>query len=155
MNPTCRGRRTGREREGLTRAVRPDREGTLMNIPQELYYSREHEWCWVEGEMATIGITDFAQSELGDVVFLELPEVGASTSAGDEFGTIEAVKAVSELFCPVSGEVTEINDKLENDPAIINQSPYDDGWMIKLKLANPDELSGLMDAAGYKDMIGA
>ncbi len=126
-----------------------------MEAPDDLKYSKEHEWVRIEGDTGVIGISDYAQGELGDVVYVELPEIGKELKSGDPFGTIEAVKAVSELFCPVSGEVTEVNDKLEGDPALINQTPYGDGWMIKLKLANPDELSGLMDAAGYKDMIGA
>jgi glycine cleavage system H protein len=126
-----------------------------MEAPDDLKYSKEHEWVRVDGDIGVIGISDYAQGELGDVVYVELPEIGQELKCGNPFGTIEAVKAVSELFCPVSGEVIEVNDKLEGDPALINQSPYGDGWMIKLKLANPDELSGLMDAAGYKDMIGA
>ncbi|MCK4656667.1 MAG: glycine cleavage system protein GcvH [candidate division Zixibacteria bacterium] len=126
-----------------------------MEVPDDLKYSKEHEWIRVDGDIGVIGISDYAQGELGDVVYVELPEIGKELKSGDPFGTIEAVKAVSELFCPVSGEVTEVNEKLEGDPALINQTPYGDGWMIKLKLANPDELSGLMDAAGYKDMIGA
>lgn len=126
-----------------------------MEAPDDLKYSKEHEWVRVDGDIGVIGISDYAQSELDDVVYVELPEIGQELKSGDPFGTIEAVKAVSELLCPVSGEVTEINDKLESDPALINKYPYGDGWMIKLKLANPDELSGLMDAAGYKDMIGA
>ncbi len=126
-----------------------------MEAPDDLKYSKEHEWVRVEGDTGVIGISDYAQGELGDVVYVELPEIGKELKSGDPFGTIEAVKAVSELFCPVSGEVIEVNGKLEGDPALINQTPYGDGWMIKLKLANPDELSVLMDAAGYKDMIGA
>ena len=126
-----------------------------MEAPDDLKYSKEHEWVRIEGDTGVIGISDYAQGELGDVVYVELPEIGKELKSGDPFGTIEAVKAVSELFCPVSGEVIEVNGKLEGDPALINQTPYGDGWMIKLKLANPDELSVLMDAAGYKDMIGA
>lgn len=126
-----------------------------MEAPDDLKYSKEHEWVRVDGDIGVIGISDYAQGELGDVVYVELPEIGQELKSGDPFGTIEAVKAVSELLCPVSGEVTEINDKLESDPALINKYPYGDGWMIKLKLANPDELTGLMDAAGYKDIVGA
>ncbi len=125
-----------------------------MDTPEELKYSKDHEWIRVEGDVCTIGITDYAQGELGDVVYVEMPETGSSISKGESFGTIEAVKAVSEVYSPVSGEVVEINDKLEGEPALVNQSPYGDGWMIKLKLTNPDELSDLMDAAAYKEMIG-
>ncbi len=125
-----------------------------MDTPDGLKYSKDHEWVRVEGDIGTIGITDFAQGELGDVVYVELPEAGKTISKGESFGTIEAVKAVSELYSPVSGEVVEINDKLEGDPALVNQSPYDDGWMVKLKLADPGELSDLMEAAAYKEMVG-
>ena len=125
-----------------------------MDTPEELKYSKDHEWIRVNGDVGTIGITDYAQGELGDVVYVEMPETGSSISKGESFGTIEAVKAVSEVYSPVSGEVVEINDKLEGEPALVNQSPYGDGWMIKLKLTNPDELSDLMDAAAYKEMIG-
>ncbi len=126
-----------------------------MEAPDDLRYSREHEWIRTDGDVGVIGITDYAQSELGDVVYVELPEIGRKISKGEAFGTIEAVKAVSELYCPVSGEVKEVNDKLEGDPALVNQKPYGDGWMIKLALSNPDELSDLMEAGDYKDMIGA
>jgi glycine cleavage system H protein len=126
-----------------------------MEAPDDLKYSKEHEWIRVDGDTGVVGITDYAQSELGDVVYVELPQVGQELTGGEPFGTIEAVKAVSELYSPASGEVVEINDKLEGDPALVNQSPYGDGWMIKLKMKSPDDLSGLMDAAGYKDMIGA
>jgi len=125
-----------------------------MDTPEELKYSKDHEWIRIEGDTATIGITDYAQGELGDVVYVEMPEAGSSISKGESFGTIEAVKAVSELYSPISGEVVEINDKLEGEPALVNQSPYGDGWMIKLKLSNPDELSDLMDALAYKEMVG-
>lgn len=126
-----------------------------MDTPDNLKYSKEHEWVKVEGDTAIIGITDYAQGELGDVVYVELPEVGAEVSAGETFGTIEAVKAVSELYSPISGEVLEINSGLEDEPAAVNQSPYDDGWMIKVKMSDSKELDDLLDAAGYKDMIGA
>jgi len=126
-----------------------------MEAPDDLKYSKEHEWIRVDGDTGVVGITDYAQSELGDVVYVELPQIGQELTSGEPFGTIEAVKAVSELYSPASGEVVEINDKLEGDPALVNQSPYGDGWMIRLKLKSPDDLSGLMDAAGYKSMIGA
>ncbi len=124
-----------------------------MDFPQELKYSKEHEWIKVEGDTATIGITDYAQNELGDVVFVELPESGESFKKNEAFGTIEAVKAVSELYVPVSGEVVEINEKLEDDAALVNSSPYGDGWMIKVKLSDQGELDELMDAGAYKEMV--
>jgi len=126
-----------------------------MDTPDGLKYSKEHEWVKVEGDTATIGITDYAQGELGDVVYVEMPEVGASFSAGETFGTIEAVKAVSELYSPISGEVVEINSSLEDEPALVNQSPYEDGWMIKIKMSDAGELDELLDTNAYKDMIGA
>jgi glycine cleavage system H protein len=126
-----------------------------MEVPDDLRYSKEHEWARVDGDSAEVGITDYAQSELGDIVYVELPQIGQELKKGEAFGTIEAVKAVSELFCPVSGEVAAINDKLEGDPALVNQSPYADGWMIKVTLTNPDEVTEMMDAAAYKEMTGA
>jgi glycine cleavage system H protein len=125
-----------------------------MNIPSELKYTKDHEWCRIEGDGAVVGITDFAQSELGDVVFLELPESGASAAAGKEFGTIEAVKAVSELFAPVSGKIFEVNTAVADTPETVNQDPYGDGWMIKIKLSDPAEVGGLLDAAAYNRLIG-
>lgn len=124
-----------------------------MDFPQDLRYSKEHEWIKVEGDTATIGITDYAQNELGDVVFVEMPEVGDSFKKSEAFGTIEAVKAVSELYVPISGEVVEINEKLEDDAALVNNSPYGDGWMIKIKLADTGELDDLMDSGAYKEMV--
>jgi len=126
-----------------------------MDTPTELKYSKDHEWVKLEGDTGIIGITDYAQGELGDVVFVELPEVGAELKQGESFGTIEAVKAVSDMYSPVSCEVIEVNDQLEGDPALVNQSPYADGWMIKVKLTDPGELDELMDADAYKEMIGA
>jgi glycine cleavage system H protein len=125
-----------------------------MNIPSELKYTKDHEWCRIEGDVAVVGITDFAQSELGDVVFLELPESGASAAAGKEFGTIEAVKAVSELFAPVSGKIFEVNTAVADTPETVNQDPYGDGWMIKIKLSDPAEVDRLLDAAAYNQLIG-
>ncbi len=125
-----------------------------MELPQDLSYSSEHEWCRVDGDVAVLGITDFAQGELGDVVFLELPEVGDTISAGGEFGTIEAVKAVAELFAPVSGEVVEINGAAVDSPETVNEQPYGDGWMIKVKMSDLSELENLMDAAAYEAMVG-
>jgi glycine cleavage system H protein len=125
-----------------------------MNFPKDLFYSSEHEWCRVEDDMAVIGITDFAQSELGDVVFLELPEVGSVTTAGEEFGTIEAVKAVVELFAPVSGEVVDVNGEVADSPETVNDDPYGAGWMIKVKLSDPSELDKLLNSGTYEELIG-
>ena len=124
-----------------------------MNIPTELKYTNEHEWIRTEGNTATIGITDWAQSELGDIVFVELPNVGDTISKGQPFGTIEAVKAVSEMFAPVTGTVVEINSALEDDPMIINREAYGEGWMIKVECADPSPLDKLMDGPAYDKMI--
>jgi len=126
-----------------------------MDAPNDLKYSKDHEWIRVEGDKVVVGITDYAQGELGDVVFVELPEIGKKIEKGEAFGTIEAVKAVSDLYCPVSGEIAEINDKLEGDPALVNQSPYEDGWMVKVLVSDMSELDELMDATAYKEMVGA
>ena len=124
-----------------------------MNIPQGLRYTKEHEWAGLNGNIVTIGITDYAQGELGDIVFIELPEIGASVEAGSAFGTIEAVKAVADLFAPMSGEIVEINTALEDTPELINQSPYDDGWMVKVKVTDTSEFGKLMDADAYRQML--
>jgi glycine cleavage system H protein len=126
-----------------------------MEAPDDLKYSKEHEWVHVDGNTAVIGITDYAQGELGDVVFVELPEIGTEIESGEAFGTIEAVKAVSELYSPLAGKVIEINEKLEDDPALVNQSPYGDGWMVKIEIKDEEGLADLMNAAGYKEMVGA
>jgi glycine cleavage system H protein len=126
----------------------------MMNVPENLKYTKDHEWAKIEGDVAIIGITDYAQGELGDVVFVELPEVGTTLNAGDTFGTIEAVKAVADLYAPLSGEVVEINPELESTPEKVNQDPYGEGWMIKVKLSNPAEADDLMDAEKYKELIG-
>ncbi len=128
----------------------------MSQIPDDLHYSEEHEYVRPTEEPGTVvvGITDYAQGELGDVVYVDLPEVGGSFSQMDVFGTIEAVKAVSDLFCPVAGEVVEINTALEGDPALVNRDPYGEGWMIKLQLRGPDELSHLLTAADYAQHIG-
>jgi glycine cleavage system H protein len=125
-----------------------------VNIPAELKYTSEHEWIRTEDGVATIGITDWAQSELGDIVFVELPSVGDTVGKAQSFGTIEAVKAVSELFSPITGTVVEVNAGLEDDPMAINRDAYGDGWMIKIKLADPSELEQLLDAGGYQSIIG-
>ncbi|MFH1068205.1 MAG: glycine cleavage system protein GcvH [Candidatus Glassbacteria bacterium] len=123
-----------------------------MKIPKDLHYTKEHEWVSLDDGVATIGITDYAQSELGDIVYVELPEVGEVVEALESFGTIEAVKTVSELFSPVSGTVEEINEALEDKPDLINQDPYGDGWMIRVKVTEMPE-EELLSAADYKDMI--
>src|SRR6267142_2484471 len=124
-----------------------------MGYPTQFKYSKDHEWIEVKGDVATVGITDYAQHELGDVVFVELPAVGAKVTTGKLFGTIESVKAVSELYAPVSGEVLETNAALSNAPETVNSDPHGAAWLIKIKLANPAEVSGLMDAAAYQAFI--
>ena len=124
-----------------------------MNIPSDLKYTKDHEWVKIDGDTGTVGITDYAQGELGDVVYVELPEEGAEVSMNETFGSIEAVKAVADLFSPVSGEVIEINEAIQDEPEKVNQDAYGAGWMVKIKISNPDELSQLMDAAGYKEHI--
>lgn len=124
-----------------------------MTIPGELKYTSEHEWIRVDGTVATIGITDWAQSELGDIVFIELPSVGDTVVKAQPFGTIEAVKAVSEMFAPVSGTVVETNSALEDDPMAINRDAYGDGWMIKMELTDLSELEQLLNAEGYQSII--
>ena len=125
-----------------------------MNIPVDLKYTKDHEWVKAEGEVVTIGITDYAQGELGDVVFVELPELGQTVEKDESFGTIEAVKAVADLFCPLSGEIVETNEELDNDPEIVNKDPYGDGWMVKIRLSDTTQLDGLMSADDYEKMIG-
>jgi len=124
-----------------------------MNIPQGLRYTKEHEWAGMKGDIVTIGITDYAQGELGDIVFIELPEVGTMVEAKSAFGTIEAVKAVADLFAPVTGEIVEVNHQLEDAPELINQSPYEDGWMVKIKISDASEFKSLIDADAYGRMI--
>jgi glycine cleavage system H protein len=121
--------------------------------PNDYRYTKDHEWVKVDGSIGTIGITDYAQHELGDVVFVELPKVGAQLKAGESLGTVESVKAVSEIFCPVSGEVTEINPALGNAPEKLNQDPHNSAWLIKLRLTDAKETAGLMDAAAYEAYI--
>lgn len=124
-------------------------------VKPEMQYTKEHEWVKVEGDIATVGITDYAQGELGDVVFVELPRIGTRVEQMKPFGTIEAVKAVSELYSPVSGEVVDVNTRLETDAGIINKSPYDEGWLIKIKVSDEQELKSLLDAAHYEALISA
>lgn len=125
----------------------------VANVPADLLYTPEHEYLRVTGNIAEIGITDYAQGELGDVVYIELPSVGAKFGKHDVFGTIEAVKAVSELFCPVSGEITEVNARLDKEPALANTDPYGAGWMVKLKMTDPSERDGLLSAEAYAKQI--
>ena len=124
-----------------------------MNIPADLKYTKDHEWVKVDGDTAIVGITDFAQGELGDVVFVEIETEGETLDIEETFGTIEAVKTVSDMFMPISGEVIEVNPNLEDAPETVNQDPYGDGWMIKIKMSNTDELNNLMSADDYKNQI--
>jgi len=128
----------------------------MANVPQDLRYTREHEYLKPAGEDGVyfVGITDYAQGELGDVVFVELPSAGQHFGGGDTFGTIEAVKAVSDLYCPVAGEVVEANGALDANPAAVNSDPYGEGWMIKLRVGNQADVDGLLDAAQYEQLIG-
>ncbi|HVP58003.1 MAG TPA: glycine cleavage system protein GcvH [bacterium] len=123
-------------------------------VQDDLKYTKEHEWVRVEGDEATVGITDFAQQQLGDIVYVELPSPGAKVEFMKAFGTVEAVKAVSDLYSPVTGEVTSVNSDLSADPAVIKASPYDKGWLIKVKLSDKQELAKLMTAAAYRQVIG-
>lgn len=125
-----------------------------MNIPVELKYTKDHEWVRVEGDVATIGITDFAQSELGDIVYIEIETVGDTVEKDAVFGTVEAVKTVSDLFMPVTGEVLELNVALEGAPELVNKDPYNAGWMVKVKIADMSQLSDLLSADAYKSLIG-
>ncbi|MFM1876727.1 MAG: hypothetical protein RL266_2464 [Bacteroidota bacterium] len=125
-----------------------------MNIPQDLKYTKEHEWIKLDGDVATVGITDFAQGELGDIVYVEIETEGETLAAEEVFGTVEAVKTVSDLFMPLSGEVVEFNTGLEADPEAVNRDPYGAGWMIKIKVSDPSQMSSLLDAAAYSELIG-
>ncbi|WP_341217002.1 glycine cleavage system protein GcvH [uncultured Wocania sp.] len=126
-----------------------------MNIPSELKYTKDHEWIRIEGDVATIGVTDFAQSELGDIVYVEVETVDETLDAEEVFGTVEAVKTVSDLFLPLSGEIIEFNEALEDEPEKVNSDPYGDGWMIKLKCSDLSEAENLMSADDYKALISA
>lgn len=125
-----------------------------MNIPDNLKYTKEHEWVRLEGDVAVVGITDFAQGELGDIVFVEVETVDESLDADEVFGTVEAVKTVSDLFLPVAGEIVEFNEAVEDDPALVNNDPYGEGWLIKVKVSNPADVEGLLDDEAYKAVIG-
>ena len=124
-----------------------------MNVPAELKYTKEHEWIRVEGEEAVVGTTDYAQSQLGDIVFVECETVGDALEAGETFGTIEAVKTVSDLYLPVAGEVLEFNEELEGEPELVNKDPYGKGWIVKIKISDETELDGLLNADAYKAII--
>ena len=130
----------------------------MSNVPSELKYSKSHEWVKLNGDIATVGITDHAQEELGDIVYVELPEVGRVLAYDDSFGTVESVKAVSELYSPLAGEVVAVNETLTDDPAnngaLINTAPYEEGWMIQVRVSDPEALVELLDASGYKSEIG-
>ena len=127
----------------------------MANVPEGLFYSKDHEWLRVEGETGVVGITDHAQSSLGDVVYVELPKPGESFEAHAPFGSVESVKAVSELFLPVAGEVTEVNESLNDEPEKVNNDPYGEGWMLKVRLSNRGEVDSLLSAAEYEDFIKA
>ena len=126
-----------------------------MNIPGNLRYTNDHEWINLNGQSAYIGITDYAQSELGDIVFLEIETEGEQLEKGEVFGTVEAVKTVSDLFMPVSGKVTEINSKLEDQPELVNKDPYGEGWLIKVEVADPGQVNDLLDNKGYEKLIAS
>ena len=124
-----------------------------MNVPGDLLYTKDHEWVNVDGDVATIGITDFAQGELGDIVFVEFPDLNSTVEKGQSAGTIEAVKTVADLYMPISGTVIAVNENLDNNPEAVNDTPYDDGWMIKIDISNQDEISDLLTATAYEDLI--
>lgn len=125
-----------------------------MNYPENLRYTKEHEWIRIEGDEAVIGITEFAQHELGDIVYVEIETVGQDLNAGDVFGTVEAVKTVSDLYLPLAGTITEINPNLNSNPELVNSDPYGQGWMVRMKLANAQDAEDLMDAAAYGQLVG-
>jgi len=125
-----------------------------MNIPEELKYTKDHEWIKIDGDIATIGITDFAQGELGDIVYIDVETVDETIDQNEVFGSVEAVKTVSDLFMPLSGEIIEFNESLEDAPEKVNSDAYGEGWMIKMKISDTSEIDNLLDAAGYKEIIG-
>ena len=124
-----------------------------MNLPENLKYTDDHEWVSVKDDVAIIGITDFAQSELGDIIFVEFPDTGMSINQKDSVGTLEAVKTVADIYSPVTGEVIEVNDNLESSPELINEDPYEEGWILKIKISNKDELDGLLSNSDYEKII--
>ncbi len=125
-----------------------------MNFPESLRYTKDHEWLRAEGDEAVIGITDFAQHELGDIVYVEIETVGKELMTGNVFGTVEAVKTVSDLYLPLAGTITEVNPKLNSNPELVNTDPYGDGWMVRMKISNPSEFEGLMDVTAYQNLVG-
>jgi len=125
-----------------------------MNIPQELKYTKDHEWIKIEGDVATVGITDFAQGELGDIVYVEVETVDETLDREEVFGTVEAVKTVSDLFLPLTGEIIEFNETLEDEPELVNSDPYGKGWMVKIKFSEASEVEDLLDAEAYKELVG-
>jgi glycine cleavage system H protein len=125
-----------------------------MNIPENLKYTKDHEWISLDGNIATIGITDFAQGELGDIVYIDISSIGKPLGAEQVFGTVEAVKTVSDLFLPVAGTITEVNAALENDPELVNTDPYGEGWMVKMTVENPADVASLLNATAYNKLIG-
>lgn len=127
----------------------------MANVPEDLHYSKDHEWVRVDGDQAIIGITDYAQNSLGDVVYVELPKVGEEFGAHEPFGSVESVKAVSEVFTPIAGAIAQINEALADEPEIVNSDPYGQGWMIRVKMANPSEVDSLLTAAEYEDFTKA
>lgn len=127
----------------------------MSNIPENLRYSKDHEWVGVDGDIATIGITDYAQHSLGDVVYIDMPRVGDKFSAHEAFGSVESVKAVSEIFLPIAGEISEVNEGLNDTPESVNNDPYTDGWMVKIKMDNPGEADGMLSAAEYEEYLEA
>ena len=138
--------------------IKPERhilKKSIMNIPENLKYTKEHEWVKIEGDTGIIGITEFAQKELGDIVFIEVETVGEALEIEESFGTIEAVKTVSDMFMPLTGEIIEFNETLESNPETVNQDPYGEGWIIKIKLSNPSEIDELLDSDTYKELIEA
>ena len=124
-----------------------------MEFPEDVKYSKEHEWVLVEGNVATVGITDYAQDQLGDIVFVELPAVGDKVSREDAFGVVESVKAVSDIYAPVTGKVLEVNDDLPDNPEILNEDPYGDGWSIKIEMSDPDEIDDLLSSTEYEEYV--
>jgi glycine cleavage system H protein len=127
----------------------------MANIPDDLHYSKDHEWVRVEGNVAVVGITDYAQDSLGDVVYVELPKTGDSFAANESFGSVESVKAVSEVFCPISGDIAGVNESLNDAPEKVNEDPYGEGWMIRVKMSNPGEVDSMLTAAEYEDFTKA
>ncbi len=124
-----------------------------MNLPENVKYTKDHEWIRIEGSIGVIGITDYAQGELGDIVFVEVPPIGRKVESGQVFGTVEAVKAVSDLYSPITGEIMDVNKEIQDSPELVNKEPYERGWMIKVKIENEAELAALLDLAAYKNLI--